>query len=133
MIDTGNVLLHRHTNEFLYQRIPHKRIDVGKEGIHELHYKSSYDTKLGRLFQDQRLGFDGHNYDFHCVLKDFRENKTPKYLLKWDLITWPEISNEISKSKMHMKDDEIRTFGKYEWLPKGSGYVLTVNADYSDS
>ena len=120
-------------NEVLYQRTPHKQIDVGKEGVHELHYKSRYDTKIGSLFQDQRLRFDCHQYGFHVVLKDLRENKSPKYLLKWDFISWPEISNEISKNKMDMKNDEITIYGNYEWLPKGSGYVLTFNADYSDS
>lgn len=125
-------------NNTMYQRTPSFYIDISKKGKHAIHYVTGYTACYTAFFQTASLYYDCETYDLSVGLTDNRTNKDNSYMLRWDIFTSPFMQDQMTFSTcpcIYAGNEYVSlTNGVNKWMPKGSGYVLTLNEikEYTD-
>lgn len=115
-------------NNNMYQFKEPFTLNIGKRGQHQIKLETTYNTCYALFFQTMMLNFNCKSFKLNALLDDQRSDRARSYMLRWEIITLPQLSAEITETNTcEYNGKTFDLMGNEKWLPKGCGYVLTLN------
>jgi len=116
-------------NDNMFVLSPCWKINIGAAGSHSISYTTKYHTKYSMFFQAAELAFNCRSFKITAEIRDerFEEYRKPTYILKWEVHSSNEICAKILREKSNENTNLFRFEQDIGWIPKGTGYVFTLN------